>query len=331
MQSRVVMTAMTRSFAGAGHLATRDMAAYYARRAAHGVGLVLTESTAVHPSGEGYPTAPQLYSARQAVSWTQVTAGVHAAGSPIFSQLIHCGRITHPDYTDGHEIVSSTDRRAEGIIRRNGKEYGQPRRLRRDELPGIYELFRQAALYAFDAGFDGVELHLAHGYLADQFLDARVNDRVDDYGGSVVNRCRFALELISALLDTCGPARLMVRISPSRWMNGTYDWPDMEQMIAYLIPALDRIGLRLLDVSCARADYFETAGRAIRQIRPLWPHFMVGGASLSMAHAQAEVDEGLLDMVTYGRLLLANADLVERFRDGRRLERFEASLLDTLS
>jgi N-ethylmaleimide reductase len=123
----------------------------------------------------------------------------------------------------------------------------------------------------------------------------------------------------------------MVRISPARWMNGTYDWPDLEEMVAYLIPSLDRIGLRLLDVSCARADYYATAGRAVRLVRPLWPHTLIGGASLERTQAQEELDQGLVDMVTYGRLLLANPDLVERFRAGLPVAAYEAHLLDTLA
>ncbi|MEO6527715.1 MAG: alkene reductase [Gemmatimonadaceae bacterium] len=330
LESRVVMTAMTRSFAGAGHLATEEMAAYYARRATHGVGLVLTESTAIAPAADGFPNAPQIYSDAQIASWRAVTAAVHDAGSPIFSQLLHCGRISHSDYTDGGEIVSSTDRRAEGINRRNGKEYAVPRRLDRAELPGIYEMYRRAALRAMESDFDGVEIHLAHGYLPDQFLDAHVNDRTDDYGGSVENRCRFALELTERVLADLGPARVMVRISPSRWMNGTYDWPDLEEMIAHLIPAFDQIGLRLLDVSGARSEYYTTSGRVIRLVRPYWPHTLVGGASLSHAQAQAELDAGLVDLVTYGRLLIANPDLVERFRTGAPLVEYDAHLLDTL-
>ena len=331
LQSRVVMTAMTRSFAGPGHVATPDMVAYYARRAAHGVGLILTESTAIHPSGEGFPDGPQMDTPAQVASWRTVTDAVHAAGSPIFSQLLHAGRISHPDYTDGIELVSSTDRPAAGINRRNNKPYGTPRRLEHSDIPAVYELFRRAAVNALEAGFDGVQIHVAHGYIADQFLDARVNDRTDEYGGSVENRCRFALELMEIILKECGVNRTMARISPSREMGGLYDWPDLHDMLQYIIPAFDRVGLRMLDVSCARSDYFATSGRIIREVRPLWPHFLMGGASLTLEQAQAELDEGLVDMVTYGRLLLANPDLVEKFRDGRSVLPFEAHLLDTLS
>lgn len=331
MNSRVVMSAMTRSFAAPGHLATEGMAAYYARRAEHGVGLVLTESTAVDPTSDGFPSAPRLDTSEQIESWRAVTHAVTSKGARFFSQLLHCGRISHEDYTDGAQPVSATDRAAEGVNRRNGKNYAVPRRLTVAELPPIYDTFRRAAAHALSVGFDGVEIHLAHGYLADQFFDARVNDRDDQYGGSVPNRCRFGLELTRAVVDEIGARRVMVRISPSRWMGGTYDWPNLSEMLGYLIPAFDRLGVRMLDVSCARADYYATSGRVIREVRPLWPHLLVGGASLSMQAAQAELDLGLLDMVTYGRLLISNPDLVERMRDGRELAAFDPASLDVLT
>ena len=330
LASRIVMSAMTRSKAGPEHVATPAMVAYYAKRARHGVGLILTESTAISPEADGFPTAPRIHTPTQVNSWRPVTEEVHGAGAPIFCQLIHCGRISQAEYTDGAQPVSSTDRAAAGINHRNGKPYDTPRRLAASELPVVHELYRRAAHGALSAGFDGVELHLAHGYLADQFLDSRVNDRIDAYGGSIENRCRFALELVEHLVKDCGAARIMVRISPSRWMDGIYDWPDLHSMLEYIIPAFDAAGLRLLDVSCARADYYETSGRVIRMIRPLWPHFLIGGASLSPKQAQMELDAGLLDMVTYGRLLIANFDLVERVRKGRQLHAFSNALLETL-
>ncbi|HYN05822.1 MAG TPA: hypothetical protein VES67_00390 [Vicinamibacterales bacterium] len=330
LQSRVVMTAMTRNFADARHCATPAMADYYARRAAHGVGLILTEGTIVHPTGDGYRSVPYIFDEEQTDSWRQVTDRVRAEGARIFCQLWHCGRISHQEFLGGRDPVSATDRAAQGISTQNGKPYGVPRRLRIDELPAIYEMFRHAAGNAMRAGFDGVELHLAHGYLPDQFFDARVNDREDAYGGSVENRCRFGLELTRAVLDECGPTRVMARISPSRFMQDVYDWPDLDDMIRYLVPAFDRIGLRMLDISGARADYFETAGRVIRQVRPLWPHLLVGGASLPVDQAQTELDAGLIDLVTYGRWLIANPDLVTRFRSGRALRPYDRSMLDLL-
>lgn len=330
LQSRVAMSAMTRNRAGPGHTATAAIAEYYARRAAHGVGFILTEGTIVDPGGDGYHSVPRLCTEAQARSWQAVTARVHESGARIFCQLWHCGRISHPDFLGGESPVSSTDRAADGINRQNGKPYAVPRRLDSTELPGVYEMFARAARHAMAAGFDGVELHCGHGYLPDQFLDARVNDRRDEYGGGVPNRCRFTLELVTAVLRECGPDRVMVRISPARDMGGQYDWPDLAAMIAYLVPALSESGLRMLDVSCARADYARTSGRVIRQVRPLWPHLLLGGASLTLEQAQRELDEGWVDLVTYGRFLIANPDLVERLRSGTALRPFDRAMLDQL-
>jgi N-ethylmaleimide reductase len=330
LQSRVVMSAMTRDMAGPGHTATGAMAEYYARRAAHGVGLILTEGTIVHPTGDGYRSVPHISTDQQVESWRQVTDRVHAEGGLIFSQLWHCGRISHPDFLDGAAPVSSTDRAAAGINRQNGKPYGTPRRLRADEVRSIYDMFRRAACNALRAGFDGVELHCGHGYLPDQFLDARVNDRGDAYGGTIENRCRFALELTQAILRECGQNRVMVRISPSRFMDAVYDWPQLDEMLAYLIPAFAQIGLRMLDVSCARADYAATSGRVVRMVRPLWPHLLMAGASLSQEDAQREVDDRWLDLVTYGRFLLANPDMVQRMRTYEPLRAYDHGLLARL-
>jgi N-ethylmaleimide reductase len=330
VQSRVVMSAMTRDMAGEGHCATPAMAEYYARRAAGGAGLILTEGTIVHWSGDGYRSVPRLETEAQAASWRMVTSRVHEHGARIFSQLWHCGRISHPDFLDGNQPVSSTNRAADGINRRNDKPFGVPRRLEIAEFESIRTMFVAAASRALDAGFDGVELHMGHGYLPDQFFDARVNDREDAYGGSVENRCRFGLELVRDVLRRCGAIRVMVRISPARFMDGPYDWPDLEAMLEYLIPALDAAGLRMLDISCANADYFETSGRVIRLVRPQWPHLLIGGASLTQNQAQRELDGGYLDLVTFGRALIANPDLVQRFRSGESLQPYDRAMLQTL-
>ncbi len=330
LKNRVVMSAMTRGFAGDNHRATEAMASYYGRRAEDGVALILTEGTIVDPSGDGYNHVPHIVDPAQVDSWRPVVDRVHAAGSKIFCQLWHCGRISHEDYTGGLTPVSSSAQQPAGINRQNNKPYPVPRPLRSDEMPEIHGMYRRAARNAIAAGFDGVEIHLGHGYLADSFFDARINDRTDAYGGSVENRCRFGLELTAAVLEEVGPERTMARISPSRDMGGIYDWPDLDAMLAHLIPAFDVLGLRLLDVSSARADYFQTSGRVIRQVRPLWKHTLIGGSSLTPDQAEVELREGLLDMVTWARHLLANPDFVTRLRQERELVAFDPAMVKTL-
>lgn len=330
LRNRTVMSAMSRGFAGEGHHPTAAMRDYYERRATGGVGLILTEGTLVHQSGDGWNDAPYIASDAHAESWRPVVDAVHGAGAAIACQLWHTGRISHSDYTI-EQPVSSTNVAAAGINRQNGKPYGEPRALRPDEMPTIYGYFADAARRAIDiAGFDAVELHIGHGYLADQFLDARVNDRTDHYGGSVENRCRFALELVDAVLKAAPAERVIARISPSRFMGGIYDWPDLDEMIAYFIPALQDRGLRALDISCANSDYFETSGRIVRMVRPLWNGVLLGGASLTVDQAEAELQAGLLDAVTWGRAFIANPDLVAKIKNSAEWTPFEDAMRATL-
>ena len=329
LRNRVVMSAMSRSFADADRCATQDMQTYYARRAQGGAGLILTEGTLIHQSGDGWVNAPFIADERHAKAWRPVVDAVHAAGGAIACQLWHMGRISHEDFTGGPP-VSSTDRPAAGHNRQNNKPYGVPRALDAAEMPTIYGYFADAAERALDAGFDAVELHMGHGYLVDQFLDAQVNDRTDAYGGSVENRCRFALELVEAVTKRVSGTKVMGRISPSRFMGGLYEWPDLDDMIAYLIPALNQLGMGALDVSCANSDYFETAGRMVRKIRPLFDGVIIAGASLTPDQAAAELASGQVDGITWGRAFIANPDLASRIQKGEALVPFEDAMRSTL-
>jgi 2,4-dienoyl-CoA reductase-like NADH-dependent reductase (Old Yellow Enzyme family) len=329
LRNRTVMSAMSRGFAGEGHLVTDAMRDYYRRRAEGGAGLILTEGTIIHPSGDGWNNAPFIATDAQAQSWKPTIDAVHQAGGAIACQLWHCGRISHSDYT-GDAPVSSTNNAAAGINRQNGKPYGEPRALTIEEMPTIYGYYADATRRALDVGFDAVEAHVGHGYLADQFLDSRVNDRTDAYGGSVENRCRFALELMAEILKVAPAERVIARISPSRFMGGIYDWPELEEMLAYFIPALQKLGLVALDVSCANSNYFDTSGRIVRMIRPMWKGVIMGGASLTAEQAEAELDAGLLDMVTWGRAFIANPDLVSRIKRNDAWTPFDDGMRDTL-
>lgn len=327
LANRVVMSAMSRSFAGPGGLVTEAMCEYYAKRAK--AGLILTEGTIIHTSGDGWKDAPHIQTAEQAASWTKAVDAVHAGGGKIACQLWHMGRISHSDFT-GDAPVSSTNVAASGVNRQNNKPYGDPHALTPDEMPAVIGYFADAAKRALDAGFDAVELHAGHGYLIDQFLDGQVNDRTDAYGGSVENRCRFALEVVEKVLAVVPAERVIARISPSRFMGGVYDWPDLDAMLAYFIPALEQLGLRALDVSCANSDYGQTSGRIVRKIRPLWQGVIIGGASLDVEQAEVELNEAGVDAVTWGRAFIANPDLVDRIDRGTEWTPFDDSMRGTL-
>ncbi|MDH5750449.1 MAG: alkene reductase [Rhodospirillales bacterium] len=327
--SRIAMAPMTRNMAP-GHTVSENRAEYYGCRAEDGIGLILTEGLIIHPSGDGYRDVPYLETSEQAQSWKPVLERVHAAKSKMFAQLWHCGRISHSDLTGGIQPVSSTNRAAEGLNRQNDKPFGTPRALRTDEMPTVYAQFVNAAKNALEAGFDGVEVHMGHGYLVDQFFDARINDRTDQYGGTPENRCRFGLELLEEMMKHVDRNRVMVRISPSRFMGEIYDWPDMEAMLDHLIPAFQSLGLGLLDLSCANANYFETADRVVRHVRPIWDGILIGGASLSKDQAEGEIKEGRLDLVTWGRFILANPDFKSRLESGQALREFNRDMLASL-
>jgi len=323
------MSAMSRSFSK-DHFCNDLIKDYYVRRAKDGVALILTEGIIIDKSGDGYTDVPYLADKLQMGSWKTTTADVKNTGTKIFAQLWHCGRISHEDFTGGIQPVSSSDIAAIGICKQLNKPFAVPRKLDINEIPKIIEMYLNSAKLAIEAGFDGVELHLGHGYLVDQFFDSRVNNRTDKYGGPIENRCRLAIELTKAVIDEIGQEKVIVRISPSRDMGGVFNWPDLDEMINYLIPEFDKIGLRMLDISCARADYYQTSGPVIEKVRKMWPYLIMGGASLSVTDAIKEIKKGNLDMVTYGRYLIANPDFATKLKKGMPLTEYNVEMLQTL-
>lgn len=334
LKNHIVMSAMTRNFADTNHNPTDLMRAYYERRAANNIGLILTEGTIIHPSGDGYPNVPHIYTDAQVESWKLITDAVHKHGSKIFCQLWHCGRISHPDYLNGSLPVSSSAVRPEGNAPHMQIPMVTPRALEHDEIPEIVAMFAEATKKALTAGFDGVEIHGGHGYIIDQFFDSRINQRTDEYGGSVENRCRFGLEVTRAVLNVAGLERTALRISPSRDMKGLYEWPDLEEMLGFLIPQLDTAGLRILDISCARSDtvdiYHQTSGKIVRMVRLHWPHIIIAGASLPPEEAEKEIADEFVDLVTYGRFILANPDFVKKIAAGEPLVPYDPDMRKTL-
>jgi len=329
LKNRIVMSAMSRSFSK-DHFCNDLIKDYYVRRAKDGVALILTEGIIIDKSGDGYTDVPYLADKLQMGSWKTTTADVKNTGTKIFAQLWHCGRISHEDFTGGIQPVSSSDIAAIGICKQLNKPFAVPRKLDINEIPKIIEMYLNSAKLAIEAGFDGVELHLGHGYLVDQFFDSRVNNRTDKYGGPIENRCRLAIELTKAVIDEIGQEKVIVRISPSRDMGGVFNWPDLDEMINYLIPEFDKIGLRMLDISCARADYYQTSGPVIEKVRKMWPYLIMGGASLSVTDAIKEIKKGNLDMVTYGRYLIANPDFATKLKKGMPLTEYNVEMLQTL-
>lgn len=235
LNNRIVMPPMTRSRAGAGDVATDQMAEYYAQRAS--AGLIISEGTQISQQGQGYAWTPGIYNEAQIAGWKKVTSAVHQAGGKIFAQLWHVGRVSHTVLQPGNAApVSSSAIQAEGVkvfvdVEGRGPENGvgemvqhsMPRALTREEIPAIIEQYAQAARNAMAAGFDGVELHGANGYLINQFIDSRENQRTDEYGGSLTNRLRFLKEVAQAVADAIGKERLGIRLAPLTTLMGSKD------------------------------------------------------------------------------------------------------------
>ena len=312
LQNRVIMAPMTRSRAGQGNVPTALAATYYAQRAS--AGLIISEATQISPQGVGYPYTPGIHSAAQIDGWKQVNAAVHAQGGHIFLQLWHVGRISHPSLQPNGELPV-----APSAIRPEGKAWTPegmlpfvtPRALELGEIAGVVEQYRSAAANAQSAGFDGVEIHAANGYLIDQFLRDKTNQRTDSYGGSIPNRARLLIEIAEALTSVWGPERVGVRLSPLNPFNDIADNAPVETF-GYAIDQLNRLRLAFLDL-VEDAVAGQTTLDA-RYFRPFWRQVLIANRGYDKHRANALLADGGADAVAFGVPFLANPDLPERFR-----------------
>jgi len=314
LPNRVIMAPLTRNRAAMpGNVPQAMNAAYYAQRAS--AGLIISEATQVAPQGIGYPATPGLHSEEQVQGWRAVVDAVHARGGLMFAQLWYCGRISHPDLLpDSQQPVSASAVRPAGdaVTFEGLKPFVEPRALRTDELPGIVDQYRHAARCAREAGFDGVEVHSANGYLLDQFLRDGTNRRDDRYGGSRENRTRLLMEVLLAVLEIWEPARVGVRISPENSFNDIRD-ADPQATFNFVARALSGKGLGYLHV--VEGDM--TGGASSVDYRQLRGHFdghYMANCGYDKARAQAAIAGGAADMVSFGQLFIANPDLVQRFQ-----------------
>ncbi|MBK9654675.1 MAG: alkene reductase [Rhodanobacteraceae bacterium] len=328
LPNRIVMAALTRARAGRTHIPNALMAEYYAQRAS--AGLIFTEATMVAADGCAFTGEGGLYDDATTAGWRAVTDAVHARGGRIQVQLWHPGRAAHSLLNDGVQPISSTDRaiRGDQISTPEGmRDYEVPRRLAREEIPGIVEAFRRAAERARDAGFDGAQIHAAHGYIIDQFLRDGANDRSDDYGGSIANRARLLLEIVDATAGVLGADRISVRISPLVPYNDMVD-SNPEALVEYVARELD--GRKIAFLELRHNDFRDPAEQRLAQIARRefhGPLFVNGGYDL--AGAQAAVASGAVDAVVFGKAWLANPDLVARFRAGAALNPVDFAKLYT--
>lgn len=312
LTNRMVMAPMTRSRADDGNVPTELMALYYAQRAS--AGLIITEATQVSLQGVGYPATPGIHTDQQVAGWRGVVDAVHAAGGRIFLQLWHVGRISLARFQPGGALpVAPSAIAAEGT--HQGEPFPVPRALALDELPGIVDQFRDGAKRALDAGFDGVEVHGANGYLLDQFLSDGSNHRTDAYGGSVANRARLLLEVTDAVIEVWGSDRVGVRLSPTGTFNSIHD-SDRAALHGFTVSALDQRSLAYLHIIDPQPGHGMFNAKAPRLGRLLRDRFqgplMINGGFDRPAGDQA-LTSGRADLVAFGVPFLANPDLPQRF------------------
>jgi len=316
LSNRIAMAPLTRNRATPGsNTATALTAEYYAQRAA--AGLIIAEATQVIPEGQGYQDTPGIHSPEQIVAWKKVTDAVHAKGGHIFLQLWHVGRISHVSLQpNGQPPVAPSAIRAKSktFVNNTFTDVSEPRALRLDELPAIIDSYRKGAANAIAAGFDGVEIHGANGYLLDQFLRNGSNHRTDEYGGSIENRARLMLEVSRAIVEEIGAERTGIRISPVTPANDASD-SDPQPVFNYVVEQLDRLNLAYVHViegsTGGPRDNLPFDYGALRsRFRNTW--IVNNGYTGEMA--EDAVASGRADMVAFGRPFISNPDLVERLR-----------------
>jgi N-ethylmaleimide reductase len=316
LKNRMVMAPLTRSRAEPGNIPSSMAATYYGQRA--GAGLIITEATQAGPGGQGYIATPGVHGGEQIAGWKQVTDAVHASGGVIFLQLWHVGRISHPDFLNGQLPVAPSAIAPRGVqtyTAQGLKEIPMPRALDTGEIPGIVEEFHQAAKNAKAAGFDGVEIHGANGYLLDQFLEDGTNQRTDQYGGSVENRARLLFEVVDAVTGVWGSERVGVRLSPGGSFNDMCDCHP-EQTFGHVVKrlaALNLAYLHLIEPSQAQGEH-PVPDLSASFFRPLYPGTLIVAGGYTLERANAVLGAGLADLVAFGQLFIANPDLPERFR-----------------
>ncbi|XP_009117631.2 putative 12-oxophytodienoate reductase-like protein 2A isoform X1 [Brassica rapa] len=328
LRIRVVVAPMTRQRAY-GYIAQPQAKLYYTQRTTPG-GFLISESCAVSHTTKGYPDIPGIWTREQVEAWKPIVDAVHAKGGIFFCQIWHGGRVFNQDQPNGEAPVSSTDKplTCNNIY---GGQFTPPRRLRTEEIPAIVNDFRVAARNAMEAGFDGVEVHGAHGYLIDQFLKDKVNDRSDQYGGSLENRCRFAVEVVKAVVKEIGSDRVGIRLSPfADYMESGDSNP--EALGLYMVQEMNKHGILYCHMVEPRMKLLEEMSECTESLTPMRKAFkgtFIVAGGYSREDGNKVVEEGGADLVGYGRTFLANPDLPRRFELDAPLNKYDRSTFYT--
>jgi N-ethylmaleimide reductase len=328
LSNRIVMAPLTRNRAGAGFVPSEHAAIYYSQRAS--AGLLISEASQISQQGQGYQDTPGIYTQAQIDGWRKVTDAVHAKGGRIFLQVWHVGRVSHVDLQENGAapVAPSALQAATKVFVNNSfADVSAPRALDIEELPGIVNNFRRAATNAIAAGFDGVEIHGANGYLLDQFLKDGSNIRTDAYGGSVENRARLLLEVTAAVADEIGADRTGIRISPVSPANGVSS-SDPQQQFDYVVDQLDALGLVYLHVvEGATGGPRDVAPFDFGSLRQRFKNTYIANNGYDLNLAASRLNDDKVDLIAFGRPFIGNPDLVERLKSNATLSAFDPTTL----
>jgi len=325
LKNRMVMAPMTRGRAGETRVPNEIMADYYFQRAS--AGLLITEATVVSEEGIGWIGSPGIYTSDMAQGWRKVTEKLKPTGTPLVLQLWHCGRASHSDFHDGKPPVSASAVKLEGdgVHTPFGKkDYEIPHALTLDEIKSTVEDFRKASVNAKEAGFSGVEVHAANGYLINQFLDSKSNTRTDQYGGSLENKYRFLKEVLDAVLDVWAPEQVGVRLSPNGVFNDMGS-SDFRETFLYVAGELNKLNLGYLHVMDGLAFGFHEKGEpmTLSEFRKVYSGVLMGNCGYTKESAEERLSAGDADLAAFGRPYISNPDLVERFENDWSLAPFD--------
>ena len=330
LQNRIVMAPLTRCMADDELVPTQQMVDYYARRADSG--LIISEATIIRPDGQGYPNTPGLYSAQQIQGWRKVTDAVHENGGKIFAQLWHTGRVAHPFFWGGDFVLAPSAEKVEGTVPRMRElEYQTPKPASLQEIEQLVSDYAQAAENAIEAGFDGVEIHGANGYLIDQFLHHDSNKRSDEYGVTVENMARFPLAVVDAIVERIGHQRTALRVSPGAYFNMAGD-PRDRAVFEYLLTQLETRELAYLHMGLfddtMEFDYL--GGSATDFVRSNYGKTLMGVGGYTAQTGKAAIDNNRFDLLAIGRPFIANPDYVAKIKSGETLTQYSDDMLAEL-
>lgn len=332
LNNRTVMAPMTRSRATSDNIPVDIMADYYRQRS--GAGLIITEGTSPSPNGLGYSSIPGIFNAKQVDGWKKITDAVHGEGGKIFVQFMHTGRIGHPlNLPDGAEILAPSAVKAAGqmfTVKGGMQDHPEPRALTTEEVRNTIKEFVDAARNAIEAGFDGVELHGANGYLIEQFINPGTNTRIDEYGGSIENRGRFLLEIAEQTIQAIGKEKVGVRFSPYGAFNDMPSYNEVDQTYTYLAEKLNDLEIlyiHVLDHSVGNSS--PDVNRVKDIIRSRFQNIMIFCGGFDREKAENELNKGIADLIAFGIPFLTNPDLVERMKVGAELNQPDFSTFYT--